>query len=123
MSEDGMNLAQRPPYVTVDFKALAKSDKDFKQLWQRTSGKLDFQDPSTTQALSKAILRVDFGLELDVPDDRLCPPIPNRWNYVAWLQGLIDSTSPTTPADMIQIARFRAWILVLEHPPYIPCCA
>ncbi|CAN9160225.1 unnamed protein product [Alternaria alternata] len=94
MSEDGMNLAQRPPYVTVDFKALAKSDKDFKQLWQRTSGKLDFQDPSTTQALSKAILRVDFGLELDVPDDRLCPPIPNRWNYVAWLQGLIDSTSP-----------------------------
>ncbi|KAE8853992.1 hypothetical protein HRS9122_00984 [Pyrenophora teres f. teres] len=89
-----MQLAQRPPYETVDFKALAKSDKNFKQLWQRTSGKLDFQDPETIQTLSKAILKVDFGLELDVPGDRLCPPIPNRWNYVAWLQGLIDSTSP-----------------------------
>ncbi|KAA8611720.1 SAM-dependent methyltransferase [Pyrenophora tritici-repentis] len=89
-----MQLAQRPPYETVDFKALAKSDKNFKQLWQRTLGKLDFQDPETIQTLSKAILKVDFGLELHVPGDRLCPPIPNRWNYVAWLQGLIDSTSP-----------------------------
>ena len=89
-----MDLAQRPPYDTVDFKALTKSDKEFKQLWQRTSGKLDFQDPETAQTLSKAILKVDFGLQLDVPCDRLCPPIPNRWNYVAWLQGLIDSTSP-----------------------------
>lgn len=89
-----MDLAQRPPYDAVDFKALAKRNKDFKQSWQRMSGKLDFQDPETLQTLSKAILKVDFGLELHVPSDRLCPPIPNRWNYVAWLQGLIDSTSP-----------------------------
>jgi 23S rRNA (adenine1618-N6)-methyltransferase len=88
-----MDMAQRPPYDVVDFKTLAKADKEFKQIWQRTLGKLDFQDPETIKALSKAILRVDFGLELDVPDDRLCPPIPNRWNYVAWMQGLIDSTS------------------------------
>ncbi|RMZ70068.1 DUF890 domain [Pyrenophora seminiperda CCB06] len=89
-----MHLSERPPYETVDFKVLTKSDKVFKQLWQHMSGKLDFQDPETIQTLSKAILKVDFGLELDVPSDRLCPPIPNRWNYVAWLQGLIDSTSP-----------------------------
>jgi 23S rRNA (adenine1618-N6)-methyltransferase len=89
-----MDLAQRPPYDAVDFKALAKTDKDFKQTWQRTLGKLDFQDPETILALSKAILNVDFGLQLDVPADRLCPPIPNRWNYVAWIHGLIDSTSP-----------------------------
>ncbi|KAH9871006.1 hypothetical protein J1614_006580 [Plenodomus biglobosus] len=90
-----MNLAQRPPYYTVDFKALAKSDPDFKQLWQSQSGKLDFQDPDTTMKLSKAILKADFGLQLDVPNDRLCPPIPNRWNYISWIQGLIDSTSPS----------------------------
>ncbi|KAF2623255.1 hypothetical protein BU25DRAFT_180538 [Macroventuria anomochaeta] len=90
-----MDLAQRPPYSTVDFKALAKADPDFKQTWQACSGKLDFQDPSTLQVLSKAILKVDFGLELSVPDDRLCPPIPNRWNYVSWIQGLLDSTAPS----------------------------
>ena len=90
-----MDLAQRPPYSTVDFKALTKADPDFKQTWQACSGKLNFQDPAALQSLSKAILKVDFGLELSLPDDRLCPPIPNRWNYISWIQGLLDSTSPS----------------------------
>ena len=89
-----MDLAQRPPYDTVDFKGLTKHSEQFKQTWQKCSGKLDFQDSDTVKALSKAILKADFGLQLEVPDDRLCPPIPNRWNYVAWIQNLIDSTSP-----------------------------
>ncbi|CAO2653693.1 Nn.00g031040.m01.CDS01 [Neocucurbitaria sp. VM-36] len=89
-----MDLAQRPPYSAIDFKPLAKQDDAFKATWQKSSGKLDFQDPETVKALSKAILKLDFDLQLEVPDDRLCPPVPNRWNYVAWLQGLIDSTSP-----------------------------
>jgi 23S rRNA (adenine1618-N6)-methyltransferase len=89
-----MDLAQRPPYDTVDFKALTKKNPDFKLTWQKCSGKLDFQDPETIKTLSRAILVADFGLQLEVPDDRLCPPIPNRWNYVSWIQGLIDSTSP-----------------------------
>ncbi len=89
-----MDLTQRPPYTTVDFKALAQHDENFKKIWEKTSGKLDFQDPETVTALSNAILKVDFGLQLDVPGDRLCPPVPNRWNYVAWIQNLIDSTSP-----------------------------
>lgn len=90
-----MDLSQKPPFNTVDFKALAKADPDFKKTWQACTGKLDFQDPATLQSLSKAILNVDFGIELSLPDDRLCPPIPNRWNYVSWVQGLLDSTSPS----------------------------
>lgn len=90
-----MDLSQRPPYVAVDFKALTKKDDTFKQIWQKSSGKLDFQDPETVRALSKAILKTDFNLQLEIPDDRLCPPIPNRWNYIAWLHGLLDSTAPT----------------------------
>jgi 23S rRNA (adenine1618-N6)-methyltransferase len=89
-----MDLAQCPPYDTVDFKELAKQDSDFKQWWQKSQGQLDFQDPATVKVLSKAILSADFDLHLDVPDDRLCPPIPNRWNYVAWIHELLDSTSP-----------------------------
>ena len=90
-----MDLTQKPPYSTVDFKALAKADPDFKKTWQACTGKLDFKDPATLESLSKAILKVDFGLDLSLPDNRLCPPIPNRWNYVSWIQGLLDSTSPT----------------------------
>ncbi|KAH6629343.1 hypothetical protein C7974DRAFT_311319 [Boeremia exigua] len=90
-----MDLAQRPPYSTIDFKALTKADPDFKRIWQACTGKLDFQDPTTLQTLSTAILRVHFNLELSLPHNRLCPPIPNRWNYVSWMQGLLDSTSPS----------------------------
>ena len=89
-----MDLAQRPPYSSVDFRTLAKKDDQFAQIWQKSAGKLDFQDPGTATTLSKAILKADFDLQLDVPDDRLCPPIPNRWNYVAWIQSLLDSTAP-----------------------------
>jgi 23S rRNA (adenine1618-N6)-methyltransferase len=93
-----MDPAQRPPYAAVDFKALSKVDPEFKQLWQKHTGKLDFQDPNTIQILSSAILRVDFGLQLSLLPDRLCPPIPNRWNYVSWIHGLIDSTAPSCSA-------------------------
>lgn len=89
-----MDLTQRPPYTSIDFKALAKKDASFKQAWQKCSGHLDFHDPVTVQTLSTAILAVDFGLSLSLPPDRLCPPIPNRWNYISWLQSLLDSTSP-----------------------------
>jgi 23S rRNA (adenine1618-N6)-methyltransferase len=94
-----MDLAQRPPYTAVDFKALSKADPEFKQLWQKHTGKLDFQDPKTIQLLSSAMLRVDFGLQLSLLPDRLCPPIPNRWNYVSWIHGLMDSTAPSYSAN------------------------
>ncbi|KAF2789381.1 hypothetical protein K505DRAFT_328286 [Melanomma pulvis-pyrius CBS 109.77] len=88
------DLTQRPPYKELDFKTLAKTDPAFKKLWQKCSGHLDFQDPETLKTLTAASLKADFGLKIDLPDDRLCPPLPNRWNYVAWIQALIDSTSP-----------------------------
>lgn len=89
-----MDLATGSLYSAVDFVALAKNDAAFKQIWQASKKRLDFSDPETVQILSKAILKTDFGLQLEVPEDRLCPTIPNRWNYVAWLHGLLDSTSP-----------------------------
>lgn len=88
-----MNIAKAPAYETIDFKTLAKQDDDFKTIWQKCSGKLDFQESETTKALTKAILKVDFGLSLEVPNDRLCPPVPNRWNYVSWIHALLDSTN------------------------------
>jgi 23S rRNA (adenine1618-N6)-methyltransferase len=40
-------------------------------------------------------LKCDFSLSLDLPDDRLCPPVPVRWNYIHWIQQLLDTTSDT----------------------------
>jgi 23S rRNA (adenine1618-N6)-methyltransferase len=86
--------AQLGPYETIDFEALSQKDEEFREIWMKSSGRLDFQDPETCRVLSKAILQTDFDLQIEVPDDRLCPPIPNRWNYVAWIHALIDSTNP-----------------------------
>jgi len=89
-----MDLSRFPPYDTIDFKELAKVDEEFREIWHKSSGHLDFQDPATVQTLTQAILRKDFGLHLELPGDRLCPPVPNRWNYVSWIQALVDSTAP-----------------------------
>ncbi|KAL5115133.1 hypothetical protein ACEQ8H_006969 [Pleosporales sp. CAS-2024a] len=90
-----MHLAERPPYHHVNFEALAELDANFKLVWEQSNGQLDFQDPASVKALSQAILQAHFALQLEVPSDRLCPPIPNRWNYVTWIHGLLDSTSPS----------------------------
>lgn len=50
----------------------------------------------TISELANAILRQDFdGLELSLPEDRLCPAVPVRFNYVRWLQQLLDCTVPS----------------------------
>ncbi|KAF2122205.1 hypothetical protein BDV96DRAFT_140297 [Lophiotrema nucula] len=86
------DLTKLPPYSSkADFKALAAANAAFREVLQQ--GLVDFQDPATQKALLSAQLQVDFGLKIDLPDDRLCPPVPNRFNYVAWIQGLVDSTS------------------------------
>ncbi|KAF2014316.1 siroheme synthase [Aaosphaeria arxii CBS 175.79] len=88
------DLATLSPYEKTDFQLLANANEDFRQIWETNNHKLDFHDPETHKTLTKAILQEDFGLPIDLPDDRLCPPIPNRSNYVAWIQRLLDSTAP-----------------------------
>ncbi|KAF1994031.1 hypothetical protein P154DRAFT_527342 [Amniculicola lignicola CBS 123094] len=55
---------------------------------------IDFHDPSSVRSHNASILSNQFGLKISLPEDRLCPPIPNRLAYISWIQALIDSTSP-----------------------------
>ncbi|KXS95410.1 hypothetical protein AC578_6778 [Pseudocercospora eumusae] len=79
----------------VDFEALAKADPEFAAVSAtgKREGWIDFHDPKVVQQLTKSLLKHDFGLTLTLPDDRLCPPVPVRWNYVRWIQDLLDTTS------------------------------
>jgi 23S rRNA (adenine1618-N6)-methyltransferase len=63
----------------------------------KANGQLDFTDPATVMQLTKTLLWLDFALQLDLPDDRLCPPVPNRHNYILWLKGLLDSSTYEEP--------------------------
>ncbi|KAI8197658.1 hypothetical protein KHU50_009386 [Colletotrichum sp. SAR 10_65] len=67
-------------------------------MWGQLSGNtLDFNDPHAVIALNSALLREHFDLEVDLPADRLCPPIAQRHNYILWLKSLLDSTSYEQP--------------------------
>jgi len=53
-------------------------------------GTLDWQDPAALLALTRVLLQHDFGLEFSMPLNHLCPPVPQRLNYVHWIAELID---------------------------------
>ncbi|KAF2199180.1 hypothetical protein GQ43DRAFT_399306 [Delitschia confertaspora ATCC 74209] len=90
----GSGIPRTIPYDgPIDFKALARKDSDFAEIYNATKGELDFKNPQTVQQLTKSILKAEFDLKINLPDDRLCPPVPIRWNYAHWIQELIDSTN------------------------------
>ncbi|KAJ8591203.1 S-adenosyl-L-methionine dependent methyltransferase [Rhizopogon salebrosus TDB-379] len=56
------------------------------------SSTINFKSLPAQRRLTEALCHRDYGLSLTLPDDRLCPPIPNRLNYVLWLQDIVKST-------------------------------
>lgn len=90
----GQNEAYfRNLYATEpNFAHLGQKYPDFGVLLQG-GGYLDFTDPAAVMQLTKTLLQEDFGLRINLPTNRLCPPVPNRHNYILWLKELLDSTS------------------------------
>lgn len=41
----------------------------------KANNQLDFTDPAAVKQLTKSLLSIDFGLKVELPDDRLCPPV------------------------------------------------
>ncbi|KAJ3525899.1 hypothetical protein NM688_g8333 [Phlebia brevispora] len=73
----------RNPYNTPpDFAQLANDHPALKPYLIRThSGvTINFQDQAALRCLTKAILERDYHIALTLPDDRLCPPVPNRYS-------------------------------------------
>ncbi|KAF7546000.1 hypothetical protein G7Z17_g8742 [Cylindrodendrum hubeiense] len=85
-------LYSKPP----DFKELAQLDPDFAEVWNQRKADF-FSDPKCVMQLTKTLLNLDFDLQLELPDDRLCPPVTNRHNYLLWLKGLLDTSSYEKP--------------------------
>ncbi|CAE6515459.1 unnamed protein product [Rhizoctonia solani] len=80
------------PYETIDFGKLADAFPPLKPfLFKNTNGRysLNFKNDAANRTLTRALLKRDFGLEVTLLEDRLCPPVPNRLNYVLWISELV----------------------------------
>ncbi|KAJ7108696.1 hypothetical protein C8R44DRAFT_295533 [Mycena epipterygia] len=87
----------RNPYrIPPDFRQLANAYPPLDSCIIAHGGgfTIDFKDEVSQRRLTEALLHRDFGISLDLPGNRLCPPVPNRLNYVLWIQDLVRSTDP-----------------------------
>ncbi|KAJ7821004.1 S-adenosyl-L-methionine dependent methyltransferase [Mycena olivaceomarginata] len=85
----------RNPYrIPPDFSQLAKVYPALEPCIISYSGgfSIDFKNETSQRRLTEALLHRDFGISLNLPLNRLCPPVPNRLNYVLWLQDIIHTT-------------------------------
>ena len=60
---------------------------------------LDWNDQRTLRTLTAVILKDEFDINIFLPSDRLCPPVPNRLSYIAWLAQILDLSPQFQPDD------------------------
>ncbi|XP_075511289.1 uncharacterized protein LOC142547093 isoform X1 [Primulina tabacum] len=53
--------------------------------------KIDWTDFNATRELTRVLLLHDHGLDWWIPDGQLCPTVPNRSNYIHWIEDLLAS--------------------------------
>ena len=84
-----------------DYKNLGELYSQFKQVltyYPNGKAKIDFNNPYSLRMLTITLLRHDFHLEVDLPLDRLIPALPQRLNYLHWIEDLVslfDYPKPT----------------------------
>ena len=83
-SPDFAALALEFPHLLGDYVQINPVSK---------KGSIDFADNNALRGLSKALLLKDFHVNVDIPEDHLCPPLPNRINYLCWISDLLENSS------------------------------
>ncbi|KAK9893468.1 hypothetical protein P389DRAFT_175007 [Cystobasidium minutum MCA 4210] len=82
------NIYSTPP----DFSQLAEavpSLKPFIKFNKHGGPTIDFKDPEALRILTKALLLRDFDRDVYLPEDRLCPPVAGRLDYILYLQDVV----------------------------------
>ncbi|KAI0334613.1 S-adenosyl-L-methionine dependent methyltransferase [Cubamyces sp. BRFM 1775] len=89
-------MHSRNPYRTPpDFIALAEAYPSLKPhiTLTQNGASIDFKNEAAQRLLTEAILFRDFALRVTLPPGRLCPPVPNRLNYILWLEDVMEAVS------------------------------
>lgn len=75
-----------------DFATLATSHPPLREhlVWKSEAyATVDFKSPSAQKELTRALLKQDFHLAVDMPVDRLIPTVPQKLNYIHWIEDLL----------------------------------
>lgn len=69
--------------------------------------RIDWTDFNATRELTRVLLHHDHGLNWWIPDGQLCPTVPNRSNYIHWIEDLLSSdTIPNSRATADTVKGF-----------------
>uniref|UniRef100_A0A1J3EL50 U6 small nuclear RNA (adenine-(43)-N(6))-methyltransferase n=1 Tax=Noccaea caerulescens TaxID=107243 RepID=A0A1J3EL50_NOCCA len=76
-----------------DFALLASLYPSFKPyvFFSGARSRIDWTDYNATRELTRTLLLHDHGLNWWIPDGQLCPTLPNRSNYMHWINDLLSS--------------------------------
>ncbi|AQK60691.1 methyltransferase [Zea mays] len=89
-----MHPRNRYAAAAPDFAALAElypSFRPFVSVSGSGRASVDFTDFSSTRELTRVLLLHDHGVNWWIPDGQLCPTVPNRSNYIHWIEDLLSS--------------------------------
>ncbi|KAL4310005.1 hypothetical protein GQ457_01G045410 [Hibiscus cannabinus] len=96
--------AGNPP----DFALLASLYPSFKPfVFYNRDGRprIDWTDFNATRELTRLLLLHDHNLHWWIPDGQLCPTVPNRSNYIHWIQDLLSSDIIPRPNNNGDVVR------------------
>ena len=79
---------------------------------------LDWNDQKTLRTLTTVILKDEFDINIVLPSDRLCPPVPNRLSYITWLAQILDLSQQYQPDDQ----KSKSSRTVNEEHCILPLC-
>ncbi|CAN8239542.1 unnamed protein product [Cochlearia groenlandica] len=76
-----------------DFSNLASLYPSFKPFvsFSGSRPRIDWTDYNATRELTRVLLLHDHGVNWWIPDGQLCPTVPNRSNYIHWINDLLSS--------------------------------
>lgn len=90
--------SENPP----DFAHLASlypSFKPFVFFSRDGRPRIDWTDFNATRELTRVLLLHDHRLNWWIPDGQLCPTVPNRSNYIHWIEDLLSSDIIVKPTS------------------------
>ena len=98
---DFVSLCQRYPELEV-YAIHKKKRRQTTGDSSAASISFDWTNDAFQRTLTTVLLKDEYNIDVYLPDNRLCPPVPNRVNYISWLADLL-STTPGPREDPVTV--------------------